>query len=238
MRLSLWFRVAVLLSSVSAPLSAQVGHAPGHSPYRDIPYGHTLTGFVADIGGNGGAIGIGPHNGTAYGARFDVRVGNQVQLGLAVSRAGLERLIVDAFDSVAKRVSGPVSQSVVMAEASLQWNISGRKSWHGLAPFFGISVGVAHGSATPADTSGYTFGTKFLAAPSIGTRFFITDRLHIRLEAKEIFWRLKYPLVYALEPVLDPGTATDPHRVLTDGKLSHWTGVRALSVGIGYAVPF
>ena len=67
-----------------------------------------------------------------------------------------------------------------LRRARLQFNLSGGKSWHRIAPFVGAGVGLAFAKATPADTSQYEFGRKFYLAPSVGFRFFITDRLHLR----------------------------------------------------------
>ena len=229
----------LLAFSVGAsPALAQVGYPPSKSPYRDILYGTTITAMIGHIGGDGGKLRVGAHNGLAYGARFDVRLSTPLQVGAAVTYANLERFIVDADDSVASRVRGPVDQRVILAEAALQWNITGKKTWHRLAPYVGLSLGLAFGSDTPSDTSGYRFGNKFFAAPNLGVRAFLTDRLHIRAEARQIFWKLKYPSRYLDEPEDQPGTGDDSNAVITDGKLEEWTGGRHLFVGLGYALSF
>jgi hypothetical protein len=218
------------------PLTAQVGHPPGASPYRDIRYGKSVTLLYGDIGGDGGKLGIGPHDGPAYGARFDIRISAPLQLGVSLAQANLERLIVDADDSVATRVKGPVDQELTMIELALQLNLTGRKTWHRLAPYLTGAAGYASATDTPADTSGYKFGSKFYLAPGFGVRLFVTDRLHLRAEARQLFWKLHYPSSYLDEPADQPGSnpPDDSNAVIQDGKRDQWTGGRELRIGLGF----
>ncbi|MGH7701847.1 MAG: hypothetical protein ACREMO_02045 [Gemmatimonadales bacterium] len=185
--------MTLLPAGLASSVAAQVGHPPSGSPYRDILQGQSLTFLVGSFAGDGGKLGIGPHQGTVYGIRYDIRLSNPLQVGFSITRGKLERFIVDADDSVATRRKGPVSQSLVATEMALQWNLTGKKTWHGLAPYFGGSVGVAFAGDTRADTSGYRFGTKIVVGPNIGFRFFVTRRLHLRAEARQSYWKLKYP---------------------------------------------
>jgi hypothetical protein len=237
MRLILLCGIAVCVCA--APLRAQVGHPPGSSPYRDIAHGKSFTALIGDVGGDGGRIGVGPHDGRSYGLRFDVRLSAPVQIGFSVARANLKRLVVSAADSVATRTKGPVDQDLTMIEASLQLNLTGRKTWHRLAPFIGGSLGWAHGSSLPSsvpDSSGYKFGSKFYLVPGAGVRVFISNSLVLRLEARQLFWKLSYPLAYTLEPAAQPSTDPNkPNAVLPDGKRSEWTGGTELRAGLGFA---
>src|SRR5688572_6352839 len=83
---------------------AQVGHPPGRSPYREIPKGHSVTGFGALFGGTGGRFGIAPHDGTLFGIRYDIRTGSTIQFGLGLARGTMERLIVDPFVVLEDRI--------------------------------------------------------------------------------------------------------------------------------------
>ncbi len=225
----------LLLSLVFAPVAgAQVGYAPRESPYRDIRKGHSITPLFGRIGGGGGTYGIGPQDGNVYGVRYDVRTAGSVSFGLTLAQGDLKRYIVDPFVEVVRRKSGPVPQRVRFVDVSLQLNLTGGKSWHRLAPYTGVSLGVAFGQQTPADTSGYHFGNKFYFAPQIGTRYFLTERLHLRADIRGAFWKLSYPVSFTQEPVLDPGTTADPHAVILDGRLNQWTLTPWVQVGLGY----
>ena len=221
----------------ATPLAAQVGHAPGASPYRDILQGKSITLLVGDVAGDGGRIGIGPHDGQSYGVRFDIRLGAPLQFGITVARAELKRLIVSADDSVTNRVDGPVDQSLTMFEGALQLNITGRKTWYRLAPYLGGTIGYVSGSSLPGsqpDSSGYKFGSKFYFAPAAGLRVFMTRSLHLRLEARQLYWKLTYPTSYNQEPAAQPSSDPDkPNSVLKGAKLQEWTGGRELRAGLG-----
>jgi hypothetical protein len=212
-----------LALALPAAAAAQVGHAPARSPYRDIAQGGSITFTGGRFLGNGGDVGVGPNSGWTGGARFDFRSGRALALGLGVSYGQLQRLIVDPF---VDEVTGPVDQSVVTAEALITLNLTGGKTWHRLAPFVGLAGGFAFASDVPADTSGYDFGTKFFFAPAGGTRVFLSERLHVRLEARAHFWKLSYPLSFRQEP--------DP--VIITGADSEWDLSPWILFGIGYTL--
>lgn len=226
--------LVALLAGLASTARAQVGHAPGHSPYSEIRKGHSLTFLFGHLGGGGGRFGIAPHSGNSYGIRYDVRAGSAVQIGLGFARADLERLIVDPDAVVENRTSGPVQQTVSFAEANVLLNLTGGKSWHRIAPFVGSAIGLTFPSGTPQDTSGFKFGKRFYLAPGIGTRIFLTHSLHLRAEARATFWKIKYPASFEDEPANDPGTTDDPHAVISDGRISEWVATPWLQIGLGY----
>jgi hypothetical protein len=219
---------ALLTPSVA---SAQVGHSPSSSPYRDIRKGHTFTVTGGYFKGDGGRFGLGPHGDYVFGARYDLRSASALQLGIGVSHGNLQRLIVDPFVTLANRVSGPVTQSITFAELNIQFNLTGGKTWHRLAPFVAVSGGLAFSKSVPADTSRYEFGNKLYLAPTAGFRFFISDRIHLRAEARATFWKLKYPSTFQQVPPADP---TAPP-VLAGNSTTEWTSSRWLQAGVGYS---
>ena len=230
-RVTLATALLVLRAVSPGTAAAQVGHAPGRSPYHDIPKGHTVTGFAGLFGGPGGRFGIAPHDGPVFGIRYDIRTASAIQMGLVLARGNLERLIVDPFVEVANRVSGPVDQTVSFVEIDLQLNLTGGKTWHRLAPFMGVGGGLTLPSGTAADTSGFELGKKIYFAPHAGFRFFLTDRLHLRTDARVIFWKLNYPASFTREPTLDP----DAPPVIDDGRVSEWATTSWLQAGLGFS---
>jgi hypothetical protein len=225
---------AGLLLGLPVGAPAQVGHPPGASPYHDIRRGHSIIPLVGYFSGDGGRFGIAPHSGELYGFRYDIRSATPIEIGLGFARGSLDRLIVDPFVELANRVSGPVQQTVSFAEFDLQLNLTGGKTWHRLAPFVGAGLGLTFPSGTPADTSGFELGHKLYFAPSAGLRIFVTERLHLRGEARATFWKLKYPTSFTEEPPLEPGTVASPNAVITDGNTSEWATSSWLQVGLGY----
>lgn len=228
--------LVVLTLLAVPPLMAQVGHDPSSSPYREIRNGRYLELFGGRILGNGGTIRVGPRDGTVIGARVDFRAKNTIQVSFGGWYAGTVRNIVDADDSVATRVKPAIAHHLAGGEATLQFNVAGGKSWHSLAPYFGVGIGVVKGQKTPAaDTSGYTFGTKLYFAPLIGTRVILGDRLFIKAEAKAYFWSLKYPISYTDEPSKQPGAGSVINAVNVSGKRSGYVPAPSIQFGLGYA---
>ncbi|MFZ5623762.1 MAG: hypothetical protein ACOY71_04930 [Gemmatimonadota bacterium] len=220
-----------LLAAPLASLHAQVGYPPSKSPYRDIPQAGSFTFTAGRFGGNGGKLGIGPHGGTQYGLRYELRLGRPISFLVGGHYADLERLVANPSDSVARRITGPVKQSVVIAEAGLLFTLTGAKTWHRLAPYVGVTGGLAFGSTTPQDTTGYNFGNKFVVTPLAGIKVYFTERLHLRGEIRSTFWQIKYPATFTQPPAKEPGGAP----LITDRDLSQWTGHAVYLMGMGYA---
>jgi hypothetical protein len=228
---------ALRAAAAAAPAAAQVGHRPSASPYRDIPRGHSLTLTAARLAGSGGQFGIGPHDGAVFGARYDLGIGRTISFAAGAARGEVDRLIVDPFVRLAERTTGPVSQTLTVAEVHVQFNVTGGKTWHRLAPFLGAAGGLAIAGDTPADTSGFDFGRRFYVAPYVGLRAFLSSRLLLRAEGRVAFWQLRYPATFRQEPPAEPGTPEQPNAVLpeSEGGLSQWTTTPWLQVGLGYA---
>lgn len=222
--------------AISTGASGQVGYPTDHSPFRSITRPRWVEGWSGRIFGNGGPLKVGPRDGVTYGARIDFRGRNTLQISLGGWYANTVRWVVDANDSVATRIKGPVPQRLYGGEANFQLNATGGKSWNHLAPYAAVGVGLVHGSPTPAsDTSGYSFGNRIYFAPALGTRVMVGQRLFLRVEARTYFWSLRYPISYSLEPTKQPGTTDRPNRVNTTGKASQYVIAPALVFGFGIA---
>ena len=219
--LSLAAGLGVLALVCPVAARAQVGHPPQSSPYHDLAKGSSFTAMGGWLLGDGGRLGVGPNSGHTFGGRFDLRASRALSIGIGGERGHLERLIIDPTQPVDQRVSGPVSQNVTFVEAFLTLNLTGGKSWHGFAPFVGLVGGAAFAEKTPADTSGYNFGTKGFFAPATGFRLFLGDRFHLRGEVRANFWKLSYPTSFR--------SGTEP--VTADAK--EWNLAPWFAVGLG-----
>jgi hypothetical protein len=189
--------LALLCLLVAAqPAFAQVGYPPGKSPYRDITKKKSLTALFGYIGGSGGRLGLGPHDGPAYGGRFGISVSGPLELSFAVQYADLEgaRVFRNAEGNLA--VSGSLPSPVWMFETDIQYTITGGKTWHGFAPYIGGGLGYAWRGSAPDGPDAYDFGGRFYWAPFAGTRYFVNPRAFIRAEIRGAFWRLAYPPPY------------------------------------------
>lgn len=212
---------------------AQVGRLPSESPYRDILSDRWLELSAGKLLGSGGPLQVGPRDGTMAGAKITFRGNHTLGLSLGGWWANTVRHVVSANDSVATRVKPDVANHLLAGEFDIQLNLTGSKSWHSLAPFTALGIGLVHGQKSPAsDTSGYSFGTHFFFAPSVGTRILLTQNIALRVESRALFWKLKYPVSYSLEPSKQPTTNGTSNAVNTTGKTSQYTITPALLVGL------
>lgn len=232
------FRLLLLpaLLGGAGALTAQVGHAPGTSPFRDIRPGTTWELYGGAIQGSGGPIPVGPRDGPFLGARALLRARNTVSIGFGVWGSRTERTILDPTVTPAEREVGTRDANLLGGEVALQFNLTGGKQWHRIAPFAGVGLGfVKNTSGDEGDPGGYAFGSKFYFAPMIGARLFVGERLYLRTEARGFTWKVSYPPTYSIEPADDPGTAESPNAINPLGRGSQYVFTPALSLGIGFA---
>ena len=230
---------AVISVCVALP-AALIAQAPSlsiPSPFHEIRNGRYIELIGGRVAGSGGPLQVGPRDGTAYGARVVFRAKNTIQISFGGWTAATQRSVVDPDDSVATRVKDAVDQRLIAAEASVQFNLTGGKRWHALAPFVGMALGMARGQNLDVgvDTSGYSFGTKFYFAPNIGTKVFLSQRAFVKLEARALFWKLKYPPSFGDEPADQPGTPESPNALNPTRKTGEYTATPALFIGVGWA---
>lgn len=227
-----------LMAAAPCALEAQVGHDPLRSPYRDVPGGTFLMASFGQFFGDGGQAAVAPHNGQTYGLHVNLLANKPLQINLGIIYGDLERMLVDPRRSPANRSTGPVPNGVLWVDAAAQFNLTGNKTWHGFAPYTGAATGLAFTETVSEDPGNFKMGTKIVLSPMIGTRYFISKSLHLMVEARFQFWQANYPASYALEPILDPGTPSDPHAVLPNGVLHEWLLTPWVRVGLGFPWPF
>jgi hypothetical protein len=230
-----WMILGMVLSNIpTVQLSAQVGHDPGASPFRDIPLLAAPVAYVGSLSGDRGVAGAGMSNAVTFGARYEIPAGRSLLFQFTGAYLSGDRFIVDPradSDSAARR-TGPFKSDLALAEIGLQLRLTGSKSWHGFAPYCGTALGFVFDVNSPGDTtgSGYRFGSKFTLAGATGVRWYPSRRLMINAEARAQLWRLSYPLSF-----YDSTKASDGSRVLPlTQPRKDWTLHPWFSVGIGW----
>ena len=219
---------------LALPLTAQVGVAPADSPYGEIRPGTMFEGFGGTMMGAGGPLHAGPRDGPVMGVRALLRANSTVSLGFGMWGALTKRTVIDPTERVAEREVSEVDHQLIGAEALFQFNLTGGKTWHGIAPVVGMGLGITKATTTN-DEFGYEFGTKFYFAPVAGTRIFLGERMYLRAEARGFTWKLKYPSSWSLEPTDEPGTPENPNAVNPTGRSGQYVVAPTLSFGIGVA---
>jgi hypothetical protein len=198
--------LAVFLSAYPpACLSAQVGHDPAHSPYRDVLRGPMVRVTTGYFSGTRGKIPVGPSDGPTGGLRFEYPMSNLLTLSSGIAYAQTDAFFFDPNDSLPQQ-QGPINNDLMLFDLGLQASVTGAKTFHGLQPYVGASLGLVFGTAIGADSSGYNFGTKFSYGPELGVRWYPTRRLSVELGYRLVFYKLQYPFSY--RPKLLPVNAS------------------------------
>lgn len=223
---------SVLLAclALAGTAQAQVGHDPARSPYRDMRYGQFVSVTVGRVFGDGGKIGFGPHHGQVAILRHDFLADRPLSISLGAGYAKVDRNFALA-ETQANRLRGPAEHDVWFGEGNVQLNLTGGKTWRGLAPYLGLGVGLAVAERIPGDSSGYKFGTKFYLAPAAGVRVFLSRRLFLRMEARTNFWSLTYPAGLRN----DPDGQFGPEQPILTGEGKEWVPTPILHAGFGFA---
>lgn len=221
-KLECWKVIALsTLSILPTVLSAQVGHDPGTSPYRDLRRGATLRAFTGYFGGGRGRVPVGPSQGPTGGLRLEYALGGVISLTADAAYAQTDAYFVDPNDSIPEK-KGPINNDLVLIDWGVQASLTGGKTFHRLQPYVGATFGMAFGTAIGADSSGYSFGSKFTYGPEVGVRWYPVRRLSVEFGWRLVRYRLRYPFSY--RPNVIPVTAP-----LIEGTTHPWT-----TFGVGW----
>jgi len=240
----LWALAVPLCLCAPVPAVSQVvGNAPESSPYRDIIYHESLTLFGGRFAGNAGDADVGALPGAAFGGRLAVRLSGPVELWATLGEAVSSRHVIVADTLVTHTDSarrGPdIRMPMVLADLAMVLNVTGDKSWHRLAPYVGLGLGFVTPTRNVTDPGGYQVGFNFALVPTIGTRYFLSDALAVRLEVRDYYFRYTYPPAYF--DSLDLHYAGPPPRssVLSVGSANKsWASNLTLWVGVAYGFSF
>lgn len=219
-----------------APLAAQVGHPPAASPYSDLRASQILSFTGGYLAGSRGTAGVAPADGPILGARLDLFLGRSpVAFMAAFGGAKLDRVELDPTFGPANRLIDSVTQTVWMIDAGFMFNLTGRKTWRGFAPYLGATVGLALGGQVPGDSipGQFRFETHFTAAPELGFSWHPTDRLNLRVSGRNVMWRVSHPLGFFSPPINAPG---EPPILTDNDKRNQWLHHPTLVFGLGYAI--
>lgn len=226
---------ALLLAALSAPggVLAQVGHLPDRSPYKDLRIKQAVSIMAGYLTGGRGRAGVGPSGGSLLGVRWDITVGAPTVAFLSIARADLVRNLVNPTEPAATRFFGTARQRVFIIDGGFDLILTGRKTWHGFAPYFGASLGAALGGSVPED-SVFRFNSKFQVGPAIGVRWHPTRRFHLRFETRDILWRINYPDIFFATSAAAPDDPPLLDPVIQ--KSAEWTHHLVLVFSVAYAL--
>ena len=135
--------LALIFALMATTAAAQVGHDPANTPYSDVRHGVWIVLSGGQFFGNGGDVGVAPHDGPTFGVKMSFMANKTVQLNAGFYYGMLGRLIYDPTQPQGERFTGPVDNDVIWLDGSINFNVMGGKTWHRLAPYIGSGLGMA-----------------------------------------------------------------------------------------------
>lgn len=202
---------AIALLFLSSAASAQVGHPPERSPFRDIEGGQELTGYAGRF--NAGALptGVGPKPGAIVGLLYQLHVGGPASVMVRYGRVATDRIALDPTLGKTNRSLGSHPAVVSLYDLGVALNLTGLKSYRRIVPVVNFGAGIASCTCT-VDKDPFTFGTPFAISLGAGLRYVPGGHFQIRVDLTDYLYQLKTPGGYYINsadntPVAAQGTA-------------------------------
>ncbi|MEX0907794.1 MAG: hypothetical protein WD054_05645, partial [Gemmatimonadota bacterium] len=127
-----------------------------------------------------------------------------VELGFAPANRTVRDTTFMQADSVFTPL-GEADMNLLLAFANLRFNVTGTRTWHSLQPFMviglGAAVDLAGASELDADVPGnarFDYGTSFAGQLGAGVEWFPSTRIGVRLDARNVLWKLEVPEAFLL----------------------------------------
>jgi hypothetical protein len=115
--------------------------------------------------------------------------------------------------------------TIGIVSADLRFDITGPRTWHRLMPFALLGLGAAFTLSEEDDADAdldpnvrYDYGTRLVGELGLGTEWFPTDRVTLRLDARNMLWKIEAPT--AMRTV--------------DGPIDEWVQNFLLSAGVSF----
>jgi hypothetical protein len=179
------------------------------SPYRFVDTSQQAGPFAAYISADEGAVGLGATSGAAFGARYAIRISGPFMLEVETLYFPTERAVLDTVvvDSAFRKV-GTAKQALLVGTAALRLNLTGARTWHGIMPYLSFGGGVTTQLSSDAEDIDVTpldarldFGTGFAGTLGAGFEFFPTDRLSLRVDGRNLLWKVNTPAALLRGPL-------------------------------------
>jgi hypothetical protein len=171
------------------------------SPYTFLETSQSISPFAAYFATGGGSIDLGPSAGVMFGARYGIRISGPFTLEAEAGFFPGTRAVLDTVPSdTTLRQIGEADFTALALQAGLRFNLTGPRTWHRLQPFvlFGGGVVLDFSGASlvdddlPSDVR-FEFGTTFAGQFGGGIEWYPSERLSMRLDARNVLWKLTTP---------------------------------------------
>lgn len=221
-------RIAILGLVAATPLTAQVGHLPERSPYRDLEFRQELSFFGGYLNAQRDPAGVAPRPGPQAGARYEIYLGGPAHFYGRIAGIKSERMVIDPTQPVASRDRGVNAIQLLQADIGLTLNLTGRKSIWRMVPTLTGGLGVLSDLGRGADVGSYAFGTPFAISFGAGLRYVPGGRLQLRVDYTDHLYRIRYPQSYFVT------TGSGSPVLGSNDKRNVWTNNAGITLGASY----
>ena len=199
-------RLAAVILAVAAPAFPIAPEAHGQtipSPYRYIEETQAAGVFAGYLATDRGDLDLGPHSAPIFGGTYSIRfagpVSGEALLAFSPSRRTIFRTATGDEEGPLTEI-GETSALLAVAGGGLKLHLTGPRTWRGIAPYAAAGIGFVSDVASAPDEEDevpiaerFEFGPSFAVSLGAGTDWFPSERLALRIEARDLVWRLTTP---------------------------------------------
>jgi opacity protein-like surface antigen len=211
------------------------------SPYAFVERSQGVFAYATYVFTDRGTIEIGPHSGPAAGIGYAIRVSGPFTLDSRLAFFPTSRTVFnleaapgdpDAIREdpmVGLEEVGTADLSLLLADLSLRFDITGPRTWNNIQPYALLGLGGVFRAAAEHAAEEFIredidlrvrFRNGFTGHVGAGLEYYLSPRATLRLDARNLFWRLHVPAGFIT-----------PDRVIDDRE---WVQVPNLSVGASF----
>lgn len=182
-----------------------------------------------------GSMELGPQSGPVVGARYAIEAVGPLFFEGVVTYSPTQRSVIDPRRARDDWSIGESPVHLLMADARLDFSLTGRRTWRRISPHLYVGAGLASDLASegeldrnllPEDV--YDFGTRITASGGSGLRLSLTRKLMLRAEVGMTMWKINTPGGF------DDSTKR-PENEQEDPLLrSEWVRGYGLTLGLGW----
>lgn len=210
------FLRTALLAAVALTVGARAAAAQTiPSPYEHVETTHrvgVIAGYLftdPDVSlTDTTSAALGHQSAPMVGVRYSLRASGPLSVAASVAVSPGERKLfapqvnLDSTVVSARDLGVTVPSTVVMADLGLRFDLTGARTWRGLAPYVAGNGGIVADirGTFNEETEGelpasalFRFGPSFAVGAALGTDWFLNDRASLRVETQGRLWRLDAP---------------------------------------------
>lgn len=202
-------RAAFAAAAILIPAAA--GAQQITSPYRFVETRQSAELYVGNHWSDRGSLELGPEGGLAIGARYTILLSSAYVIEADLAYLPSQRYVF-GVDSTAQAPTmtrvGETDLSLLSGQIGLRLNLTGPRTWHDLQPFIILGGGVVvdltgdvDANRLVASDAVFDFGTSFAGQFGAGVEWYVQRRLGLRLDVRDVLWKVETPIAFAAERV-------------------------------------